>query len=170
MTLKPFRKYSAKLTHKSRNCKSFVNSSCYKCIINQIIVNDLPDVDVTVVYDNVVMDNNVLYVVQGEILKVEGIDCKGNDGKQALVNNVTYFLNGFPQIHPIFAPYGVGIDTSVLAEGRYVLTMGMNILQVDKTLSTGMIDQSFIVVKSAEELPNGATPGEVTRTIRFTPK
>lgn len=132
--------------------------------------NDLPDVDVTVVYDNVVMDNNVLYVVQGDIMKVTGIDCKGNDGKQALVNNVTYYLNGLPQIHPIFAPYGVGIDTGMLEPGRYVLTMGMNILQVDKSISTGMIDQSFIVVKTAEELPDGATPGEVTRTIRFTPK
>lgn len=132
--------------------------------------NDLPDVDVTVVYDNVVMENNVLYVVQGDIMKVTGIDCKGNDGKQALVNNVTYYLNGLPQIHPIFAPYGVGIDTGMLEPGRYVLTMGMNILQVDKSISTGMIDQSFIVVKTAEELPDGATPGEVTRTIRFTPK
>lgn len=132
--------------------------------------NDLPDVDVTVCYDNVVMDNNILYVVQGDTLKVEGIDCKGNDGKQALVSNVTYYLNGFPQIHPYFAPYGVGLDTGVLETGRYVLTMGMNILQVDKTMSSGMIDQSFIVVKSADDLPNGAEPGEAKTTIRFSPK
>ena len=45
--------------------------------------DDLPDVDITVTFDNVVEGEDAIYVVKGDTLKIESITCKGNDNKQA---------------------------------------------------------------------------------------
>lgn len=136
--------------------------------------DDLPDVDVTTVYDNVVLDGKQLYVVKGDTLKVLGVTCKGNDGKQAVVTNVNYALDGFPMWRPYYAPYyapyGMGILTGNLEVGKYVLSIGMNILQVDKTMSSGVTNQVFNVVETAADLPSGVEPGKASVTVRFAPK
>lgn len=132
--------------------------------------DDLPDVDVTMAYDNVVLEGNELYVVKGDTLKVMGITCKGNDGKQATVTNVTYAIDGFPMWRPFFAPYGVGIVTDDLTAGKYVLNVSMNILQVDKTVAAGVTNQTFNVVEAATDLPDGLEPGAASVTVRMAAK
>lgn len=132
--------------------------------------NDLPDVDITVTFDNVVEGEDAIYVVKGDTLKIESVTCKGNDNKQAMVNEVTYVLDGFPLGTSIIAPYGATIATDNFSAGKFLLGLRMNVLQVDKSLAFGVISFGFKVVDSADELPDGKEPGTLTRTVQMSPK
>lgn len=132
--------------------------------------NDLPDVDITVTFDNVVEGEDAIYVVKGDTLKIQSVTCKGNDNKQAMVNEVTYVLDGFPLGTSIIAPYGATIATDNFSAGKFLLGLRMNVLQVDKSLAFGVISFGFKVVDSADELPDGKEPGTLTRTVQMSPK
>lgn len=132
--------------------------------------NDLPDVDITVTFDNVVEGEDAIYVVKGDTLKIQSVTCKGNDNKQAMVNEVTYVLDGFPLGTSIIAPYGAEIATDNFSAGKFLLGMRMNVLQVDKSLAFGVISFGFKVVDNAADLPDGKEPGTLTRTVQMSPK
>lgn len=132
--------------------------------------DDLPDVDITVTFDNVVEGEDAIYIVKGDSLKIQSVTCKGNDNKQAMVNEVTYVLDGFPLGTSVIAPYGAAIATDNFSAGKFLLGMRMNVLQVDKTLAFGVISFGFKVVESAADLPDGKEPGTLTRTVRMSAK
>ena len=127
--------------------------------------DDLPNVDITVTFDNVVAnDQGVIYVVQGEELDVQSVTCVGLGGKNAAVTSVQYTWNGQVLQWNPFAPYKIEIDTSYALVGNHSLTLYMDVAQVDKTLAYSVISIPVVVVATADELPGGAAPGVVSQT------
>ena len=133
--------------------------------------DDLPDVNVTATFDNVVDDAGVLYVVKGDTLKLESLTVKSNDGKNAIITSVNYSFYNIPPFAVLFAPYSVNFLTDDLASGYvYPLNAAFVIAQEDKSLANATLQYSIAVVDDASALPGGEKPGKVEITNRLSPK
>ena len=121
--------------------------------------NDLPDVDVNVSFDNVVAADNQLYVVKGDSLKVTGVYIKGNNNQTAVINSINYMWNNTLVLWNPISPYNADFVTDHTKPGTYLLTLNMDIAQVDKTLAYCILDFKVTVVSDASQLPGGASPG-----------
>ncbi len=121
--------------------------------------DDLPDVNVFVSFDNVVADNNELYVVRGDTLKITSVHIKGNSTTAAIINGVNYRWDYSVLIWQPIAPYNVSFLTDKFREGPHVLSMYMDIAQVDKTLAYGVLEFKVNVVPDKASLPGSKVPG-----------
>lgn len=133
--------------------------------------DDLPSVDINVTLENVAREAGNIYVVQGEPLEISSVTVKSLNGNNSGLSAIAYYLNGYYQGTNIVSPYSVSFDTSSLAPGQYRINMVTDILQVDKSIMSGDIGFSFIVVASVDDIPQGADPaGQVTFTYTVDPK
>lgn len=131
--------------------------------------DDLPDVNIQVKFSNVVYTNNRVYVVQGDTLKVDGVYIQGNGGKTAVISSISYIWNNFRVAWSPLAPFNMDFVTDYTQPKNYLLTLNMDIAQVDKTLSYAVIDYPVTVVADAADLPDGQTPGDYTSNITISP-
>ncbi|MCF0218847.1 MAG: hypothetical protein HUK14_03620 [Muribaculaceae bacterium] len=114
---------------------------------------DLPDVEVTVTIKDVVKKDNVLYVVQGEPLIVEGLTVKPITGGAAALGPTAYYIDDFWIGTTDIIPFGAEIETANLNIGNHVLCIRPTVLQEGKTLAYGLIYYNMEIVKSKEDLP-----------------
>lgn len=121
--------------------------------------DDLPDVNVFVSFDNVVYHNNELYVVRGDTLEVTSVHIKGNNTTAAIINGVNYRWDYSILIWQPISPYNVSFLTDQFRQGPHVLSMYMDIAQVDKTLAYGLLEFKVNVVPDSASLPDGTVPG-----------
>lgn len=129
--------------------------------------DDLPNVDVTVNYDNVVRaDDGTIYVVAGTNLDIKDLSIKGVGGNAAIVS-MEYWWNGGVFAWDPYGPFVVDINTTGMKASRNTLTLYLDIAQVDKTLAFGVISVPVVVVESADDLPAGTEPGAVSVTYNI---
>ncbi|MDE5840997.1 MAG: hypothetical protein K2H49_08755, partial [Muribaculaceae bacterium] len=58
--------------------------------------NDLPNVEITMSFDNAAVSDGTVYVVQDSVFSITGISTKALDSnQQAAIANVRYFWNGY---------------------------------------------------------------------------
>ena len=114
---------------------------------------DLPDVEVTVNIKDAVKKDNVLYVVQGEPLIVEGLTVKPITGGAAALGPTAYYIDDFWIGTTDIIPFGAEIETANLELGNHVLCIRPTVLQEGKTLAYGLIYYNMEIVKSKEDLP-----------------
>lgn len=132
--------------------------------------DDLPSVDVTVNIENAVDANGHLYIVAGEPLTVQGITVEGLGGKTAAISGVNYVLDHVAMGYTIDVPFGGQINAAYLPVGNHLFTLAFDVLQVDKSIAYAQLSNIVTVVESAEDLPDGATPGLVTLHYTLNPK
>ncbi len=132
--------------------------------------DDMPSVDVTVTIDNAVDANGKIYIVEGEPLTVEGITAQGLGGKPAGITGVSYVLDHVGIGYTIVAPFGGTIDAAYLPAGEHLLTLSFDVLQLDKSIAYARLSTYVTVVPSAEDLPDGTTPGQVSLTYTLNPQ
>lgn len=132
--------------------------------------DDMPTVDITVNIDNAVDANGKVYIVAGEDLTVSGIDVASLNGKAAGISGVNYFLDHVGYDYTIVQPFGTTIDAAYLPEGNHLLTLSFDVLQVDKSIAYAQLSTVVTVVASADDLPDGAVPGQVALTYHLNPK
>ena len=132
---------------------------------------DLPDVDITVSMKNVVEDGGYYYVTQQKPFIIDSIGIKGNDGKNAMIQNITYRLGPLPVFYTNLPPFGCRFDTSLLtADTRYPVNITFNVLQVDKTISVAALGYDVVVLKDSTLLPDGKQLGDLTVEYRLSAK
>ncbi len=124
--------------------------------------DDLPSVNVAVTIDNVVNANDQLYIVSGEPLKVQSITVEGLGGNAAAISGVNYILDHVDMGYTIVVPFGGEINPVYLPVGKHLFTLAFDVLQVDKSIAYAQLSNIVTVVPTAEDLPDGATPGPVT--------
>lgn len=132
--------------------------------------DDLPSVKVDVTFDNVVDHDGHLYIVAGEPLTVSSITTEGLGGKEAAISGVNYVLDHIGMGYTMTVPFGGTINAAYLPVGNHLFTLSFNVLQIDKSIAYAQLSNIVTVVASAEDLPDGATPGPVTLSYTLNPK
>lgn len=130
--------------------------------------NDLPNVDITMSFDNAVVDDGTVYVVQDSVFSITSITTKSVDsGKSSAIANIKYFWNGRPAPGLTWSGMPVNIDMAIMpqpASGNNVLALDATLLEVDKSISYCTLRIPVKAVK-IEDMPNGVEPGEATLTF-----
>lgn len=117
--------------------------------------DDLPNVDFDVTFDGAVIDNDVIYVVQGESFSVESVKVINRDpGKSAIITSATYFWDAFPLGTSVVDPYGFEIETSSTTPlGNHSLQISCPVYAVDKEMATALVTFTVCVVADEADLP-----------------
>ncbi len=125
---------------------------------------DLPNVDITISFDNAVVDDGIVYAVQDDAFSITGITTKSVDSSnQSAIANVRYFWNGLPAPGLTFGQYPLEINVD--EAGNNILGLDATLLETDKSLSYCSLRVPIKVVESADDLPNGAQLGEASLTF-----
>lgn len=139
--------------------------------------DDLPNVDITVNMSNCKQLDDVVYVVRGQILNIDGISVKNLDGnKPALITRASYFWDYTLLGTSVVAPYGFEIATIAPDEegvggtplGKHLLEIEMPVLAEDKAVATGIVAFVVQVVESEDDIPADAvTPGGTDVSLKM---
>ena len=126
--------------------------------------NDLPNVNVSMTFDNAAEKDGSIYVVQDSVFSITGLTTKAVDSnKQSAIVNVKYFWNGLPA--PDLTWSGFPMEIKLAEEGRNVLSLQATLLEVDKSMAFATINVPIVAVDKVENLPAGLTLGEATFTV-----
>lgn len=120
--------------------------------------DDLPEVVITMNVDGLWQLNGQYYGIVGQPVEVQSLSAAGLDGKPAALSNVNYFWDGQLMGNTIVSPYTFTFETDGLTPGRDLLTAQMMILQLDKTVVSGVLNVGISFVGSEADLPDGVTP------------
>lgn len=127
--------------------------------------DDLPQVNISVDIQDVSVYDDVLYVVQGEPLKVNSITVKSLTDKAATVTNIGYYWDGFLTAVSNVPPFSCDFNTAGLEVGNHLFQIKMTVLQVDKSIAVSWVTYKVKVVADKNDIPSDAdVPGEVTLT------
>ncbi len=131
--------------------------------------NDLPNVNVTMTFDNAAVDGNTLYVLQDSVFSLTGISTQtvGSD-KSSTIANIKYFWNGFPAPSLTWSPLPMEINMAnmpVSESGKCQLGLDATLLEVDKSIAYCTLIVPIQAVASVDDLPNGVTLGTATYTF-----
>ncbi len=128
--------------------------------------DDLPNVDITMSFDNAVVDNGTVYVVQDSVFSITGLTTKAVDSnKQSAIVNVRYFWNGIPAPGLTWSGLPMQIDMAQMPQpesGNNILGLDATLLETDKSISYCSIRIPIKAVESEADLPGGQLPGEAT--------
>lgn len=122
--------------------------------------DDLPDVILTVNYENAVNVDEVLYVVQGDTLIIDSVAVSPAtpQGKAVQLLGVSYRWNGWLVGTTLIPPFSAGIPTTNFAPADYILGMECPVIQIDKTPGTAFITRKVRVVASEDDIPAPSDP------------
>ncbi|MDE7418920.1 MAG: hypothetical protein K2N35_01780 [Muribaculaceae bacterium] len=129
---------------------------------------DLPNVDITMSFDNAAVKDGTVYVVKDSVFSITGLTTKAVDSnKQSAIVNVRYFWNGYPAPGLTWAGLPMEIDMAKMsqpASGNNILGLDATLLEVDKSMSYCTLSIPIKSVK-IEDMPDGLVPGEATLTF-----
>ena len=125
---------------------------------------DLPNVNVSMKFENAASDGKSIYVVADEAFSITGLTTTtvGSD-KPSAIANVRYFWNGLPA--PDLTWSGFPMEINLSEEGSNVLSLQATLLEVDKSMAFATINVPIVAVENEEALPDGLTLGEATFTV-----
>ncbi|MDE6650011.1 MAG: hypothetical protein K2K45_08790 [Muribaculaceae bacterium] len=127
--------------------------------------NDLPNVEITMSFDNAAVDDGTVYVVQDSVFSITGISTKALDSnQQAAIANVRYFWNGYPAPNLTWSNMPIEIDMAqmpVTSSGKCLLGLNATLLETDKSMAYCSLDIPIQTVESVDSLPQGVEFGQV---------
>lgn len=127
----------------------------------------IPDVSVQAQVSNAVVDDNGdIYVVKGDVLKIDGIKLINNTDKDGALGVVNYYLDYVFIGNSFTDPYGLEIPTENLKAGNYMLTAEAPVYVVDYPVCIGAFSFKLIVVESADELPGTPEPATLNGVVK----
>lgn len=131
--------------------------------------DNLPNVEVTMTFDNAVVDDGTLYVMQDSVFSMTSLTTKAvNSDNQTAIANVRYFWNGIPAPGLTWSPFPLEIDMAqmpTVRSGANVLGLRATLLEVDKSLAYCTLNVPIKAVETEADFPNGQLPGEVSLTF-----
>lgn len=122
--------------------------------------DNMPDVGVQATISGGVFDNDEIYVVKGEELKIDALTLVNRSGKEGTLGAVTYYWDHYLIGTSLVQPYSLTIDTSDQPVGRHLIQAQMPIYVVDHPICYGYIQYYVNIVESASDLPGGGNGDE----------
>lgn len=126
----------------------------------------VPDVGLQATISGGVVQDNVIYVAQGEPLVIEQLSIVNHTGKDAAIGVVNYYIDGVPAGQSLLAPYGFELYTDNLPVGNHLLTADMPIYVVDYPICFGAFSFSVKVVEADTDLPGDPAPATLPGVVR----
>lgn len=130
---------------------------------------DLPNVDITMSFDNAVVKDGTVYVIQGSVFSITSLTTKAVDSKQqSAIVNVRYFWNGIPAPGLTWSSFPMEINMEEMPQpesGNNILGLDATLLETDKSISYCTMRIPIRAVENEESLPEGTTLGEATLTF-----
>lgn len=119
--------------------------------------DDVAQVDLEVTVSGVTKVNNAFYTVSGNTVVIDGLTAKSLTDKTATVTGVRYYLDKIP----IWASYEDGkfsfdFSTENIPAGSHVINITATVLQVDKSITSAVMNVPLNIVAEETELPDGA--------------
>lgn len=131
--------------------------------------NDLPNVNITMTFDNAAINDGAVYVLATDTFSITGLTTKAVDSnQQSAIVNVKYFWNGIPAPGLTWAglPMDINMENMPLVEkGANILGLQATLLETDKSIAYTTINVPIVAVENEESLPDGLTLGEATMTF-----
>lgn len=127
--------------------------------------DNIPNVGVQATISGGVFDDEEIYVVKGDVLKIDALTLVNKTGKEGTLGAVTYYWDHYLVGTNIAQPYGLSIETADQPVGRHLLQAQMPIYVVDHPICYGYIQYYVNIVETASDLPGGGAPddgGDVT--------
>ena len=134
--------------------------------------DDLAQVDFSVTLSGVSQVDSKFYTVVGDTVSVDGVSVKSLTDKAATVTGVRYHLDGYPIWASIEeAKFNFSFTTKDMKPGTHTFTVTSTVLQVDKSITSAVVNIPLVVVEDEEKLPEGAPEiGTFTTTVRLSSK
>lgn len=131
--------------------------------------DDLPNVDISMSFDNAVVKDGTVYVVQDSVFSITSLTTKAVDtNQQSAIVNVRYFWNGIPAPRLTWSNFPMEINMANMPQpesGNNILGLDATLLETDKSMSYCTLRIPIKAVEKVEDLPDGAQPGEATLTF-----
>lgn len=119
--------------------------------------DDLAQVETNLTLSNVSNANGMIYAVQGDVVKIDGVSVTPTNGKPATITNVRYYVDGFLLIGTIEDPYALEFSTEGFSTTqRHTISLQATVLQEDKSITSVVANYPMVVVADASALPEGA--------------
>lgn len=130
--------------------------------------DDLPDVNITIEFDNVVVKDPIIYVVKNTPLRIKSVSCTGN-GSKALVTSVAYYWDFLKVGWSPIAPFSATFGEQYTQLGNHILGVSMEIAQEGKALGFSVIRYNVKAVDSVDDIPGDELPGPARITYMDSP-
>ncbi|MDE7346961.1 MAG: hypothetical protein K2N48_09530 [Muribaculaceae bacterium] len=131
---------------------------------------DLPNVDITMSFDNAAVKDGKVYVLAEDVFSITGLTTKSVDSnQQSAIANVYYFWNGIPAPGLTWSNFPMEInmaDMPLVENGANALGLKATILETDKSIAYAVFDIPVVAVENEESLPDGVQLGECQFTLR----
>ena len=141
----------------------------FAMMVSSCTNDNLPNVDITMSFDDAVVKDGTVYVVQDSVFSITGLSTKAVDSnQQSAIVNVRYFWNGYPAPELTWSPLPMEINMAnmpVSPSGKAVLGLNATLLETDKSMSYCTLEIPIKAVEKVEDLPDGLTPGEAQITF-----
>ena len=130
---------------------------------------DLPNVDITMSFDNAAVKDGTVYVLQDGVFSITSLTTKAVDSsQQSAIVNVRYYWNGIPAPGLTWSSFPMEInmaDMPLVKNGANILGLNATLLETDKSMANTLIDVPIVAVENEEALPDGLTLGEASLTF-----
>ena len=125
--------------------------------------DNVPQVNLSIDYTGATMEEEALYVVQGQTLEISALRAIPVEGtKAATISSATYYWDGRPIFRTILSPFPVSINTTDMEVGEHTLGVEANVLQVDKSIGFAVTEFPVVIVENNEEQPGEGEGGTIT--------
>ncbi len=126
----------------------------------------VPDVGIKATISGGVFNDDEIYVVQGEELKIDALTLDNHTNKDGVMGAVSYYWDHYLIGTNITQPFSLTVNTSEQTVGRHLLQAQMPIYVVDYPICWGYIQYYVNIVESADELPgDGAVTSKVVQGV-----
>lgn len=131
---------------------------------------DIPDVNVTIGFDNAAISDGVVYVLADSTFQVTGITTKSVDSNNAsALVNIDYYWNYMPAPGLTWSSMPLNINMAempVVENGANVLGMDATLLETDKSIAYCTLRIPIKAVDTEADVPSGQTLGQCSMTLR----
>ena len=119
--------------------------------------DDLPEVDFSIQYSGAQSVDGILYVVQGDTLKIDAINITPREGtKPATIGATAYYWDYLYFGTAMTPPFAMALETADLPAGNDLLQFESSVFQVDKSVATAYFTYKVKIVESADDIPSGS--------------
>lgn len=117
---------------------------------------NLPNVSITLEFDDAVNVDGTIYAVQGTPFEIAGVKVVNNEAdKAAFITSAAYYWDGYYLGSSYVEPYGFKFELPEnISLGKHTLVMECPVAAVDKTLATAVVGYDVMVVESFDDIPN----------------
>lgn len=131
----------------------------------------LPDVNIALSFDNAVVSDGALYVLDTDTLELTNIVTTPVDGsKAATLANIRFYWNYLPAPALTWSPMPIKIpmaEMPLASKGANLLGFNATLLQVDKSIAYTSFNIPIVAISDADQFPDGQVPGPVTINLRI---